>query len=70
MYRTSASYRRRYFQLVRALLKRDMVTLIEVDEVREHACVFLVEKPGKETQRLIIVARLSNLHFLPPPGVK
>ena len=23
----------------------------------------------KDTQRLIIDARLSNLHFLPPPGV-
>ena len=31
--------------------------------------VFLVEKPGKDTQRLIIDARVSNLHFLHPPGV-
>ena len=36
----------RYLQLVRALLKRDMVTLIEVNEVREHAGVFLVENQG------------------------
>ena len=28
---------------MRALLKRDMVSPIEVDEVREHAGVFLVE---------------------------
>ena len=53
MDKTLASNRRRYLQLARALLKRDMVTLIEVDEVREHAGVFLV----------------SNLHFLHPPGV-
>ena len=69
MDKTLASNRRRYLQLVRALLKRDMVTLIEVDEVREHAGVFLVEKPGKYSQRLIFDARVSNLHFLPPPGV-
>ena len=69
MDKTLASNRRRCLQFVRALLKRDMVTLIEVDEVREHAGVFLVEKPGKDTQRLIIDARVSNLHFLPPPGV-
>ena len=31
MDKTLASNRRRYLQLVRALLKRDMVTLIEVD---------------------------------------
>ena len=30
---------------MRALLKRDTVHLIEVDEVREHVGVFLVEKP-------------------------
>ena len=53
MDKTLASNRRRYLHLVRALLKRDKVTLIEVDEMREHAGVFLV----------------SNLHFLPPPGV-
>ena len=29
----------------------------------------MVEHPGKDTQRQIIGARLSNLHFLPPPGV-
>ena len=69
MDKTLASNRTRYLQFVRALLKRDMVTLIEVDEVREHAGVFLVEKPGKDTQRLIIDERVSNLHFLPPPGV-
>ena len=46
---------------MRALLKRDMVTLIEVDELREFAGVFLVEKPGKVTQRLIVDARVSNL---------
>ena len=40
-----------------------------MDEVREHADVFLVEKPGKNTQRLIIDARVSNCIFLPPPGV-
>ena len=27
------------------------------------------KEPGKDTQRLIIDARVSNLHFLPPPGV-
>ena len=69
MDRTLASNRRCYLQLVRALLKRDMVSLTEVDEVREHAGVFLVEKPGKDTQRLIIDARVSNLHFLPTLGV-
>ena len=69
MEKTLASNRRRYLQLVRALLKRDMVTLIEVDEVREHVGVFLVEKPGKDTQHVIVDARASNLHFLPPPGV-
>ena len=36
MDRTLASNRRRYLQLVRALLKRDMVNLIEADEVRER----------------------------------
>ena len=46
-----------------------MVNLIEVDEVHERVGVFLVDKPGKDTQRLINEARLSNLHFLPPPGV-
>ena len=46
MDRTLASNRRRYLQLVRALLKRDMVNLIEADEVRERVGVFLVEKPG------------------------
>ena len=61
--------RRRYLQLVRALLKRDLVTLIEVDEVRERAGVFLVEKLGKDTQRLIIDARASSMHCLPSPGV-
>ena len=69
MDKTLASNRRRYLQLVRTLLKRDIVTLIDVGEVRERAGVFLVEKPGKDTQRLIIDARVSNLHFLPPPGV-
>ena len=37
--------------------------------MREYAGVFLVEKPGKDTQRLIIDARVSNMHLLPPPGV-
>ena len=69
MDRTLASNQRRHLQLVRALMKRDMVNLIETDEMRERVGVFLVEKPGKDTQRLIIGARVSNLHFLPPPGV-
>ena len=47
MDKTLASNRRRYLQLLRAPLKRDLVTLIDVNEVREHAGVFLVEKPGK-----------------------
>ena len=47
MDRTLASNRRRYLQLVRALMKRDMVNLIEADEVRERVGVFLVEKPGE-----------------------
>ena len=47
MDKTLASNRRRYLQLVRALLKRDLVTLIDATEVREHAGVFLVEKLGK-----------------------
>ena len=42
-----ASNRRRYLQLVRTLLKRYLVTLIEDDEVREHASVFLVENRRK-----------------------
>ena len=46
-----------------------MVNLVGVDEVREHVGVFLVEKPGKDTQRLIIDARVSHLHFLPPPRI-
>ena len=50
-------------------MKRDMVNLIEADEVHERVGVFLVDKPGKDTQRLIIDARISNLHFLHPPGV-
>ena len=62
---TLASNWRRYLQLVRAFLKRDMINLVEVDEVRER----VGGKPGKDTQRLIIDARLSNLHFLLPPGV-
>ena len=44
---TLASNRRRYVQIVRALLKRDMVNLIEADEVRERVGVFLVEKQGR-----------------------
>ena len=69
MDKTLASHRRRYLQLVRGILKRDMVNLVEADEVRERVGVFLVEKPWKDTQRLTIDARVSNLHFLPPPGV-
>ena len=71
MDRTLASDWRRYLQLVRApfffFLKRDMVSLIGVDEVREHVGVLLVEKPGKDTQQLINDTRVSNFHFLPPP---
>ena len=37
--------------------------------MRERVGVFLVEKPGKDARRLIIDARVSNLHFLHPPGV-
>ena len=69
MDKTLASSRRRYLQLVRALLKRDLVTLIDANEVREHPCVSLVEKPGNDTQQLIIDANVSNMHSLPPPGV-
>ena len=47
-------------------MKRDMTNLIEADEVRERVGVFLVDKPGRDTQRLIIDARVSNLHFLLP----
>ena len=47
MDKTMASNRRRYLQLVRALMKRDMVTLIEVDEVREHAGVSWWRSQGK-----------------------
>ena len=47
MDKTLASNRRRCLQLVPALLKRDMVTLFEVDEVREHAGVLLVGKTVK-----------------------
>ena len=47
--RTLTSNRKRYLQLVRALMKRDLVTLIPLEEVREHAGVFLVEKPGKNS---------------------
>ena len=66
MDRTLASNRRRYLQLVRDLLKRNMVNLIEAKEVRERVGVCFVEKPWKNTQRMIIDARVSNLHFLPP----
>ena len=31
--------------------------------MRERVCVLLAEKPGENTQRLIIGARVSNLHF-------
>ena len=44
MDRTLAINRRRCLQLVRALVKRDMVNLIEADEVRQRVGVFLVEK--------------------------
>ena len=37
MDRTLASNRKRYLQLVRALMKRDLVNLTEAEEVREHA---------------------------------
>ena len=47
MDKTLAFNRRRYVQLVRALLKKDLVTLVEVDEVHEHAEVFLVENRGQ-----------------------
>ena len=36
MDKTLASNRKRYLQLVRAVLKRDLVTLIDVNEVRER----------------------------------
>ena len=65
MNRTLASNRRRYLQLVRDIMKRDMVNLIETDEV----LVFSWWKTGKNTQRLIIDVRVSNLHFLLPPEV-
>ena len=42
---------------------------VQVDEVRKHDEVFLVEKPGTNTQRRIIGARVSNMHFVPPPAV-
>ena len=45
--KTLASNRMRYLQLVCALMKRDLVTLIEVDEVREHAGVFHGGKAGE-----------------------
>ena len=45
MDRTLTSNRRSCLQLVRALMKSDMVNLIEADEVRERVGVFLVEKP-------------------------
>ena len=44
MDKTLASNRRRYLQLVRAVLKRVLFTLTDVNEVHEHAGVFLVEK--------------------------
>ena len=64
MDKTLASNWRRSLQLVRALLKRDMVNLIEADEVRERVGVFLVEKPRKDTQRLIIDARCISCPHL------
>ena len=58
MDRTLASNRRpRYLQLVRPLLKRDMVNLIEAHEVRERVGLFLVENPGK---------RYTTVDFLAP----
>ena len=69
MDKTLTFNRRRYVQFVRALLTKDLVTLIQVDEVREHAQIFLVEKPGTNTQRRIIGTRVSNMHFVPPPAV-
>ena len=68
--RVLASSRRRYGQLVRALISRGMVVLMLPSEVSEDAGVFLVEKKGKNQHRLIIDARLSNLHFHSPPGVE
>ena len=60
--KTLASSRRRYLQLALALLARDLVELIPIEEVREEVGVFLVEKKGKVTHRFIIDVRLSNLH--------
>ena len=59
---------RRNLQLVRALLKRNMVNMIEADEVRERVGVFLVDLSGKDSQRLIIDAMVSNFHFLKQLG--
>ena len=46
-----------------------MVDFLFEDEVRETVGLFFVEKPGKDTTRLIIDARNSNIHFRAPPGV-
>ena len=64
MDRILVSNRRRYLQLVRVFLKRDMTDFIEADEVRERVSVFLGEIRGKDIQRLIIDTRVSILHFL------
>ena len=53
MDKTLARNRRLYLQLVCALFKLDLTTLIEVDEVREHAGIFLVEKGSLRVETVV-----------------
>ena len=64
--RTLASNRRRYLQLVRALMKRDMVNQTEADEVRERVGVFLVEKTRERYTTADNRCEGQQLAFLAP----
>ena len=44
-------------------MKRDLVTLVWVEEVRERAGVYLEEKPNNNSQR--IDTKVSSTHCLP-----
>ena len=50
-------------------MKRDLVTLIWAEEVRERVGVFLDGEPNNNSHWLIIDAVVSNMHFLSPPRV-
>jgi len=61
--------RRRYIQFMRALLRCGLVKALPGGAGRERASIFFVRKPKKETVRVIVDARRTNLRFRTPPGV-